>query len=232
MKKIELASMLVELENLKLEAQGHNRMSETVSNRLVEKNANRYGKAELVEKVTNAQAELERVKESVASEARYNEWMEREGKALLETLAQHELTYRNDIANEIQNILTEAVGDDWGVDFRSNTSFEVGLLETEESKHGLKFGCTFDVYFGYEYDWRDNSKTFKFQANVPTNGSFDIDPNDDNWRFYHGLARFLGNAKAMAELKEELEQYTKNIDDLRNQWYKAAEAIKEGKKVA
>lgn len=150
----------------------------------------------------------------------------KEGQALHNNFKAARKAWMEDARQQALATVQEVLGDGWTVDAFSESHFIVGMKNTDETSfRKVMFGHSFDIYYGYDLSYnresRELEKRFFFQANIGTCGSFDIKDGESQLQFHIGIGKFLASPKVQIELRNELEQLHKNLEENREAWRRA-----------
>lgn len=228
MKKIELAFEVVNTMSLTRQYRGQEPYEMHEVNDMAQKVAARNSKEQL-EKMLDE--ELDRQKKAKTQYYKNVFKDTEEGKSMWDDMENAYEAWRNDIIEQIKSTINEVLGETWGLMDFCPTSFTIALRDTNPATAakdgGFYFGHKVTFFYGYyngvNYD--ENSK-FNFEANIGTMGSFIVCGNDTQQDFYIGIGKILASDK-LNELKDELKQFTENIEELKKKFYSARNAYAE-----
>lgn len=215
MKKIEIATELVNMKNCNRQLLGEDAYSEDEMLELADKAA-RINNKEALEKYLEDEVSLHsRLTEKAERERKtYNFEHSEEGRKAKDNLCNTINTLRENIYNELLSIVTNELGDGWNVYKFGNSSCEIGLKDSEGK---MLWGYSFSVYYDYDLI-KENEKiktVFNFKVNIGSMGSFEVGAINNIQSFYIGVGKFLASEKVNTELKSELKQFVDNIYEAR-----------------
>lgn len=230
MKKIELAREIAQVESMiDFYATGNTKTDEAIEKEAQKLNR-KYDLQGLDIELAAAQKQLATTKARATKEARIKEFSDSEaGKSLREKLHNDRKAWMEDAYQQALNTVQEVLGDDWTIANWGSTNFQVGMKNHDTDPRSAwrttQFGHEFEVYYGYDYhfNWETKSydRYFRFEANIGTMGSFNIAEGDSRLAYYIGIGKFLASPKVQVELRAELEQLHKNLKELEDAWQNA-----------
>lgn len=215
MKKIELATELVNVMNANRQLSGNHAYTEKELSNLVTKSAARNSK-EALQKLLDDEIDrhdlLAMAEEHKRKEFNYDH--SEEGKKAKEELHNAVDAWREDLYQEVISDVEKILGNDWGVYCFGTRSFEIKMKDGEGKPI---FGNDIEIYYGYDYN-----EGFIFKANIGTTGEFSLMDDNDRKEFYIGVGKFM-SSPLLAQMKEEMKQYHDNVREA----VKAYDAKKE-----
>lgn len=203
MKKIELATELVNVINSNVILEGGSGNSKEELSKLAEKAANRNSKEELQKLLDD---EIDRhsrlAKAAERKRKEYNFDNSEVGKKAVSDLRNAIKAWKEDAYQEVIDDVEKILGNSWGVYSFGSRSFEIRMKDAE----GMPiFGNDIEIYYGYDYD-----EGYVFKANIGTTGEFNLVGDDTRKAFYIGVGKFL-SSPLLQQMSGELKQYHDNV---------------------
>ena len=181
--------------------------------------AKRYTKDELRDMIRYAEMAYDDEVEKMRVERYFNT---DEGKAEKEEILS-QIAQTKDLNNKCLSETTEKIdafvkdwlGEDWGIGYLGNSSFEIGILDKKDDTRRFVFGHSFNVYFNDYFDRE------KFEMNYGCMGSFSLldDSGMLRCKYLSGMGSFASNKEKLAELwlvLKDFRQTTMNYDRVLN----------------
>ena len=209
MKKLELAKQVLDSDNELRTLSG--KSAESFNGKEVETYARKFTTSQLEAYISRNSELISRKRKEIAllkwystpEGADYKKSLDEEKDLLKKEIKDATEKISTWVNDEVKNIL----GAEWRMVF-SQSSIEIGLIDKENPNAMFLFGHSFTISFGEYY-----GEGFRFQANIGTMGSFNLDPDCAYLSFIHGAGTFLCNDFLIKQIRNKLFEYSKDIID-------------------
>ena len=107
----------------------------------------------------------------------------------------------------VRQMIQEHIGKDFDIRF-GGSKVEIGLVEKYvDDLPCFYFGRSWDLYYGYSWFTR----TFRFEMNHGTSGSFNLIEDAIRTRFVEGMGIFASSIEFLKGLRDTLQRYDSEV---------------------